>query len=251
MNTGEQFYYLLVNLGCLIVPFIFSFHPRLLFYKRWTAFLPGVSGMMLVFIPWDIFFTGNGIWGFDEKYTTGVFMLNLPLEEWLFFLCIPYACLFTYHCIALFTPKEPLPRFFRIISWALAVLCMLVAVVYYQRWYTFTAHLLCGLLLLYHLVVLKSNYLGRFMLTFLIILPPFILSNGILTGIRFWDYPFINTEAGAIAEKIVWYNNQHNLGVRLFSMPVDDLSYGMAMLLLVTTVYEWQVRNIKKAKTGI
>jgi len=38
----------------------------------------------------------------------------------------------------------------------------------------------------------------------------------------------------------VWYDNAENLGIRLFTIPIDDISYGFFMLLLVTSVYEWE-----------
>ena len=86
------------------------------------------------------------------------------------------------------------------------------------------------------------------MLVFLIIFVPFIISNGILTGIDFWNYEFINTNPEAIKEKIVWYNNSHNLGLRLFTMPVDDIAYGLTMLLLTVTVFEkfTETKNLPK-----
>jgi len=246
---STHWYYILVNLGCFIVPFIFSFHPKLLFYKQWKAFLAGIAVMMLVFIPWDIFFTENGIWGFNTKYTSGIFIGNLPLEEWLFFICIPYAYTFTYHCIKVLVRQVPLSQLFHILAWISALGSLAIAVLHYQKWYTFTAHLFCGLFLLAHLLVLKSNYLSRFMLVFVIIFLPFIISNGILTGIDFWNYDFINTSPEGIREKIVWYDNSHNLGLRLFTMPADDVAYGLTMLLVTATVFE-KVSNTKNLPVG-
>ncbi len=233
-----HWYYLLVNLACLSVPLLFSFHPRLRFYRQWKPFAVGVLLMMLIFIPWDIAFTHAGIWGFNPDYLCGLYIANLPLEEWLFFICIPYACLFTYHCFTLFTAGKTLSRVFSVLPLVLAVCCLLVALLYSDRAYTLTTHLLCGLFLLLHIFVLKSRYLGRFVLVFSVLLLPFIVSNGLLTGLAFWEYPLFNTAVDQIQESIVWYNNGHNLRLRLFSMPVDDISYGFAMLLLVVTVYE-------------
>lgn len=232
----QQFYYLLVNFCCLIVPFVFSFHPKLDFYKKWKAFFPAVAGMMLVFIPWDMYFTLNGIWGFNTTYTTGIFLFNLPIEEWLFFICIPYASVFTYHCMVIFVDGNRL-KYFSALSWIIAIASLFIAIYHFDRWYTFTAHLLCGVLLIYHLIR-KSTFLPHFTFTFLILLVPMIISNGILTGLDFWRYPFFNSNPSNVSDMIVWYDNNHNLSFRLFSMPVDDIAYGFAMLLLTVTLYE-------------
>jgi lycopene cyclase domain-containing protein len=235
---STHWYYIGVNLACFIVPFIFSFHPKLRFYKQWKAFIIGALAMMAVFIPWDVYFTYQGIWGFNTQYTSGLFLGNLPIEEWFFFICIPYACLFTYHCIAILVKNVPLQKVLAILAWIIAMACLFTAVLNTGKWYTFTAHLLCGLFLAVHLLWLKSRYLPRFIFVFILILPFFLASNGVLTGVDFWNYPFINTNPETITEKIVWYNNAHNLGIRLFTMPVDDLAYGLTMLLLCVTVFE-------------
>jgi lycopene cyclase domain-containing protein len=37
----------------------------------------------------------------------------------------------------------------------------------------------------------------------------------------------------------VWYDDSRNLGIRLGTIPVEDTVYGLLMLLMNTTVYEW------------
>jgi lycopene cyclase domain-containing protein len=241
----SNYCYLLVDLGCLLVPFLVSFHPLLKFYRNWKALLIGVAVMSLIFIPWDIFFTAQGIWGFNDHYILGWRIAGLPIEEYLFFVCIPYACMFTYHCMKYFFSKEPASKFFRYLSIVVALLFLFLAFKFADRWYTFAAHLLCALFLCYHLFVARSSYLGWFMLTFLIIFVPFLVSNGVLTGVEFWKYPFLNFEPEKITQSVVWYNNGHNLRFRLFSMPSDDIAYGMFMLLLTTTIYERSLRSKK------
>lgn len=250
MKIDTHLYYLLVNLGCIIIPFIFSFHPKLKFYKNWDAFLIGLVVMMAVFIPWDIAFTHKGIWGFNEKYITGIYIGNLPLEEVLFFICIPYACVFTYHCFSIFLKSKRLPGLFYGLSWLFFITCIAVSFLFADKLYTLYTHALCALLLAIHLLVMKSNYLARFTLVFMILLIPFILSNGILTGVEFWQYELLNSEVDAIQESIVWYNNTENLRLRIFSMPVDDLSYGFSMLLIVVTFYELIMKLKTRPKPG-
>ncbi len=42
----------------------------------------------------------------------------------------------------------------------------------------------------------------------------------------------------SIQDQIVWYNNDHNLQFRLFSMPIDDLIYGFLMIAMTIIGYE-------------
>jgi lycopene cyclase domain-containing protein len=51
-----------------------------------------------------------------------------------------------------------------------------------------------------------------------VILIPFLIVNGILTG------SFIDGE-------VVWYNNNENLGIRFFTIPIEDFGYGFSMIL--------------------
>lgn len=235
----QHYLYLSVNLGCFLVPFLFSFHPKLMFIRHLRSALLGIAAMMLVFIPWDIYFTAQGIWGFNDQYTIGKKIGGLPIEEWLFFICIPYACLFTYHCFQVLIHEVKFQNFYRYLAILAGVLFIIIACMHIQQAYTFTAHLLSGIFLLLHVFIFKQKYLVRFMQMFVVILIPFISSNGILTGISFWKYPLINIHPENITDQIVWYNNAENLGIRIFSMPLDDVAYGLLMLLLATTVYEY------------
>jgi len=65
----------------------------------------------------------------------------------------------------------------------------------------------------------KSEVIRSFFITFLIILIPFIIVNAILTG-------------SFIEEEIVWYNNSENLGIRFFTIPIEDFGYAFSLILL-------------------
>ncbi len=217
--------YAWVDLGAVLFPFLFSFHPRLRFYRNWPALFIGVVGMMALFVPWDALFTHAGIWGFNAEHVWNVRACGLPIEEWAFFVCVPYACLFTYHCFKVLGVKDYLGKYTRSISIVLIVLLVAVALCNWQRTYTSTAWAVCAIWIAFTAFIQRAPWLGRFYLTYLVLLLPFLAVNGILTGT-------------GLERPVVWYDNTENLGVRILTIPVEDIFYGMFMVGLVTTIYE-------------
>lgn len=219
-----RYTYLTIDLLTIAIPAAFSFHPRFNFSKTWFAFWPAMMLTAIPFLAWDVLFTVRGTWGFNQRYLLGIELLHLPLEEWLFFLCIPYACVFTYFCFKQFIEVRRSPAVHRVTR--ILGLCLLVAGVFYLgQAYTSTVCLLTGLLLLAQLRAAVSGYLVPFYAAYTILILPFMLVNGVLTG-------------SFIPEQIVWYNNLENLGVRLFAIPVEDFAYALSLILANVTLYE-------------
>ena len=96
----KSWMYLALDLGSVLLPALFSFHPKIQFHKEFKGVFWGIATAAVLYISWDIYFTLQGVWGFNPEYLTGIQILSLPLEEWLFFICIPYACLFTMHVLS-------------------------------------------------------------------------------------------------------------------------------------------------------
>lgn len=244
---ASEYTYLWVDLGCIIVPFIASFHPKLQFHRKFFPHLVlALAGTMALFIPWDILFTYWKVWSFSETYTLGIQGVNLPIEEWLFFICIPFACVFTYECMKYFFPNLNSKTGGRGLAIFVAVLFLIIAFTHLGQAYTFSAHLLCAVLLIFH-IIRNTKWLLTFFTMYLMVFPAFIISNGILTGLNFWQYDFILTDPSQVTDQIVWYDNNENLGLRIFSVPMDDISYGMLMLLLNVTIYEFSLGRKKQS----
>ncbi len=228
-----KYLYLWINIGSFIIPFLFSFHPKLKFYKKWPALAMGLLLMMAVFIPWDIMFTNQGFWGFNPDYLSGYYLLGLPLEEWLFFICIPYACIFTHYALLKLFPGFVFSK--RVASVAyVSLLCLLIVVLwyYYDRWYTLV-NFTYALLILGVVFNRSRRLLRSYFATYLVILLPFFIVNGLLTGT-------------GIPEQVVWYNNSENLGLRILTIPAEDLIYNLSMLLTVLFVMEIAQNRLKK-----
>ncbi len=217
--------YFLLNIASLSIPLLFSFHPKLKFYKLWKYFFPATLIMMAFFIPWDIIFTQNGIWGFNEKYLSGIVLANLPLEEWLFFICIPYACIFTIYAFKKIMPQFYLTdNFTKIIYYSLQTVLIGTLLYFYDRWYT-AINFGYAIVLLAIVFNYKPQILNVFFPVFSILLLPFFIVNGFLTG------SWIN-------EEVVWYNNAENLGIRLGTVPIEDSIYALSMLLTIYALME-------------
>ncbi len=220
----DHYTYLAVDFFCIIFPFLFSFIPRFNFIWEWRYFMLPCLLTGLFFIVWDILFTYLGVWGFNPSYVLGYFWYGLPLEEYLFFICIPYACVFTYHCIGLFFSFSA-ARHTHIIKWVFIGLLALTGVMFLPRLYTSVTFILLSLFIAF-LSYKKVNYLPRFFFCYLLILIPFFISNGILTG-------------SILQRTVVMYSRHHNLGIRMFTIPFEDAFYGMLLLMMNVAGYEY------------
>lgn len=211
--------YLILNIASISVPFLYSFEKRMRFIKWWKQVFLSIFLVGTFFIIWDIIFTNKGIWGFNSRYLVGINIVNLPLEEWLFFICIPYASIFTHYAFIYFFPKISLNKISsQILTVSLISILLIVVIVNFEKAYTFFNFSLLILLLVYSLYK-NDNSIRVFYITFCIILIPFFLVNGALTG-------------SFIDEQVVWYNNNENLGLRLFTIPIEDVGYAFNLLYM-------------------
>src|SRR5690606_34952443 len=105
-----------------------------------------------------------------------------PVEEILFFICIPYACLFTYFALNNLIEKDHLFPHQELISSALIIILMIAGVYYIHHAYTATVFLLTAMLLALIMLKLRLRFMGRFYVAFAALLIPFVIVNGILTG---------------------------------------------------------------------
>jgi len=220
----QSYTYLLIDLGCILIPFIASFYPEHPFYKEWKPFFLANFLVAIFFLIWDAEFTLNEIWGFNPDYLTGLYVFNLPIEEILFFVSIPYACVFTYFALKYLVKKNPLRKYAKILTMIFVVFLLIVGLFSLDKRYTSITFLLTAAYLIFKLI--RKKDLSYHYLSYFIILPFFFLSNGILTG-SFLDSP------------IVWYNNDENLGIRMFTIPIEDTFYGMLLILMNIDLYEF------------
>lgn len=213
-----KYTYLLIDLFTVLVPFIFSFHPRIRFHKQWNRFLPGMFITAILFIAWDVYFTHIGVWNFNEKYVSGIYLLNLPIEELLFFFSVPYACVFTYYCLTNFYHLDWSKASERYACIALSSFLLITAILHIEKVYTsftfISTSLICILLQFYY----KIRWLGKAITVYFVLLIPFMIVNGLLTGT-------------GLNEAVVRYNDEENIEIRLLTIPIEDIIYGFELYL--------------------
>lgn len=219
-----KYLYLILLLFTLSYPLAQSFEYRIKYYTKWKKLLPAVLAMMLLFIPWDIWFTKIGVWEFNERYFLGLKIWHLPLEEWLFFILVPFACIFIYEVLNYFFPVQKPIKNPIAITYLVAILLFVISFINYEKQYTFYCFLLAGIGMILS-AILKPLWLSRFLRMYLVSLIPFLLINGFLTG-------------SFTLEPVVIYNEEEILGIRVLNIPIEDTIYNLLMLLIVVFFYE-------------
>lgn len=97
--------YFLLLLIAIFVPFIKSFSKEIRFYKHPFRIIYSIGIPFVLFILWDIYAVSKGHWNFNPDYVTGFKLLNLPVEEILFFIAIPFCALFSWEVVKYFMRK--------------------------------------------------------------------------------------------------------------------------------------------------
>lgn len=196
------------------------------FIRYWKAYFAAISAVGLFFIAWDVYFAYQNVWGFNDQYLVGLRIFGLPIEEWLFFLLIPYASVFIHYSLEYFYPKIILSKkTTQIITLVLAITGGLLAVFNYDKMYTVVCMTVFTALLVFQLMY-QWEYARRFYLSFIIIFIPFFFVNSALTG-SYSEHP------------VVFYDNAENMGIRLGTIPIEDSFYCFALLYGITLLFEY------------
>ena len=225
---NSHYTYSLILAASFIGPLVLSFDKKVAFYQSFKYLLPAIIIPAGLYILWDIYFTSKGVWSFNENYITGIKLINLPIEEVLFFFIVPYCCVFIYECIRYYFPLLKKRKSANIILKLIGIVLFIIGIVFYKRYYTSYTFILCAVFIA--MVYWCKNYFlnfdaSIFLVSFLIILIPFLIVNGFLTAIP-----------------IVMYNDAENLGIRIYTIPFEDTFYGMLLVMMNVAVFE-RIRN--------
>ena len=218
--------YLWLDLLAIFFPFLLSFEKNLRYYKKWGFLFSATFLTMVPFLIWDAIFIKKGIWGFNPRYLTGLELISLPLEEILFFFVVPYASLFAFYAIRFHFPKYKVTKkLSRLITIVLSAAAILIAAFNIHHLYTLVNFSFFAAVLI-TVYCAARELLNAFYAIFPVLLIPFFIMNGLLTGT-------------GIVDEIVWYNPDEIMGLRLGTIPVEDIFYTFSLLVIVLVLKEW------------
>ncbi|MDY0289384.1 MAG: lycopene cyclase domain-containing protein [Sphaerochaeta sp.] len=216
--------YLLIIFLVLAGPLLLSFDKKVAFYRYWKRLALSMLPVTLLYIVWDIMATDQGHWSFDSAYAGGWRLFGLPLGELLFFFVVPYACIFIYEVVKAYFPHKESGNLgrARLVGGVVILLSLGLALLFRAQAYTVLALLslalwIAGTLLVRPRLLLQISTLWFMLLSAV----AFLLVNGFLTGIP-----------------IVLYNPEAIWGIRIITIPLEDLFYNIGMLGFFLLSYE-------------
>jgi lycopene cyclase domain-containing protein len=224
--------YLWILAGIAAVPLVLSFDKKVHYVSSWPAVFAAAGIVGAVYIAWDILKTEAGVWGFVERYAGTFRILGLPLPEVLFFLVVPFSCIFIYEVVRAYF-KERTAAVPRWIWLAAAAILVALAVIFRSQLYTLTVLLSVALFFALSAAV-RPGMLGsrHFWLAVLLTYIPFLIFNGLLTAIP-----------------IVVYNDLENWGIRVYTIPLEDFFYSFSLLGFNFLVFRL-LRRASEARGG-
>jgi lycopene cyclase domain-containing protein len=220
--------YLFINLTIVVVPLLFSFESKLKFYKKIPSYLFSVLIVSAVYVIWDSIAVARGDWSFNDEHILGLKLMNLPLEEYLFFFTVPYSCIFIFESTALYIRDEDVV-INKFVFVAIAIALMLTAIIFHQQFYTFTVLIFTSLFLLITIFFFRRILQSKvYWTTIAISFIPFLIFNFALTYIP-----------------VVIYSPDSMWGMRIISIPVEDFFYSYSMISFWILVYSLKENKIK------
>ena len=115
----------------------------------------------------------------------------------------------------------------------ITVILIIAGIYFHAKLYTSVTFILCGLFILFiytNKKIFKYFDATSFIISYSVMLIPFLIVNGYLTSIP-----------------VVLYNKTQNLGIKISTIPLEDVVYGMLLMLMNVALYE-RIKNNRKWK---
>lgn len=208
--------YVLVNLAVIIGPLVLSFDRKVGFYRHWGSLGVSLGVVSCAYIVWDVLATRAGHWSFDPEFAGSMRLVGLPVGEILFFIAVPYACIFTYAVVRVYFKERLSLRTLsvRAALFSVAAVTVVLAVLTREQGYTALALASVAAMLVVTAAFDPAMWSSvHTLLCFFFSFVLFLVANGVLTALP-----------------IVQYNPEAIWGVRIYTIPLEDFFYNLGLL---------------------
>ncbi len=216
------FEYLIFNLIVISGPLILSFDKKVHYISYWNRVFAALTLTFIPFVAWDIIVTDRH-WWFNPIHTLPLRIFGLPIEEILFFITIPFACIFIWLCLNAYFPVKR--NNINIRANLIFYVFLIAGILLFSlgKEYSALVTITCGLsIFLDEKLSTKLYQFRNFYILLFIVTGLILIFNGYLTG-----------------RPIVLYDIQYQLDFRITTIPVEDFLYGISHIYLSIIAFEW------------
>jgi len=213
--------YSIIALAVLAGPLALSFDDKIHFVTHWPA--AGLALLLtgVLYLFWDSLVVLRGDWAFNPTFTGEFRLFRLPVGEILFFVTVPYACLFLFEVIRGYFPTVVLFEVLPTSLYAGALVFVVAAWLFRRHGYTLLA--LASVTLFLSTLALTSPALAgtsTFWIWFGLCFVAFAVVNGLYTALP-----------------TIFYNPKAVWGLRIGTIPLEDFFYNLSYLGLTLCFY--------------
>jgi lycopene cyclase domain-containing protein len=216
----RNYYYLIFNLLVILPVLVLSFTTNVKPHKHIKGLLAGYLFVSLPFAIWDVWAVSRGHWGFNPEYVLGPKLFGVPFEEFLFFITIPFALIYTWGVVKKFIGDIGVPAIMPLIAMgSISAFSIWSLIFYWDNGYTRTASIV-ALFTILLLLGTRLAYSLRFWTFQLILLGLFLIFNSVLTML-----PIVTYDVNAI------------IGFKFGDIPIEDFLFNFAFANLFLLAY--------------
>lgn len=222
--------YYLFNLLVFLPVLLLSFTTDVKPHRHLKALLAGYLFVSVPFMLWDIWAASAGHWGFNTEYVTGPYLFNVPLEEYLFFLTVPFAMMYVWGVVKKFVADKSLAGILPLLAFGLAAgTSVWLLVNFWSNGYTRSAAI-ATLIAVIFAAVSRIAYTVRFWVFQALLLGLFLVFNSILTMLP-----------------IITYGPDAIIGFRIGDIPIEDFFFNFAFINLFLLAFTTADQRRRKA----
>jgi len=220
--------YGLFNLIIAVMPMIGGLLYNKTIFPQKKPLAISIALGLLIFVTLEQFLT-NVFWWFSDKYTVGLMIGVLPIEEVLFFISVPWATLLLWLNVNHLLKKSAERVIFsRPVEYLVLTILSICSFLFFYVFFRAGLYYSSLVFILLLLVIIFDQFIGAriiFWRNYLLFQMPVILLTTIWNGYL-------------TARPVVIYNVLLKSNIQVFTIPIEDYLYGFVLLTFIISLYE-------------